>query len=276
MLDAACAEAVELARAAAREAGGADVGEHVDVVAEADRVASHSFACARRGYGGWRWTVTVARASRAKVVTVDEVALLPGPDALLPPAWVPWVERVQAGDLGVGGLVPTDSEDPGLVPAYAGLDLAGPQGAWSAEPGLLDELWFGRARVLSVEGRDEAADRWRAGGGGPDAPIAKKAPARCGSCAWSVPLAGALGQVFAVCSNLLAPDDGRVVSFDHGCGGHSEAEVSTAVAPLTDPVDDGGDDAFDLGDEVDGPPEVDQADRTDPVDQDDPEGATTS
>ena len=31
-----------------------------------------------------------------------------------------------------------------------------------------------------------------------------------------------LGQAFGVCSNLLSPADGRVVSFDHGCGGHSE------------------------------------------------------
>ncbi|MCZ9344178.1 DUF3027 domain-containing protein, partial [Streptomyces sp. TRM76130] len=77
-----CAEAVDLARAAAEEAAAPGVvGEHAGVLAEGDRVVTHYFACMELGYRGWRWAVTVARASRAKIVTVDEVALLPGPDA---------------------------------------------------------------------------------------------------------------------------------------------------------------------------------------------------
>ncbi|MCZ0974933.1 DUF3027 domain-containing protein [Streptomyces albulus] len=85
-----CAEAVDLARKAAEEtATPGTVGEHVDAVAEADRVVTHLFDCKQPGYRGWRWAVTVTRASRAKVVTLDESVLLPGPDALLAPSGCP-------------------------------------------------------------------------------------------------------------------------------------------------------------------------------------------
>ena len=84
--DAACLAAVDLARDAAEETAGAmGVGEHLGAQAEDDRVVTHFFACPHPGYQGWRWSVTVARASRAKVVTVDEVVLLPGEGSLLRP-----------------------------------------------------------------------------------------------------------------------------------------------------------------------------------------------
>ena len=46
---------------------------------------------------------------------------------------------------------------------------------------------------------------------------------------------GALSRVFGVCANEYAPDDGRVVSFDHGCGAHSEALVAQ-TEPLRTPT----------------------------------------
>ena len=61
------------------------VGEHLGARADDDRVVTHLFACPHPGYQGWRWSVTVARASRAKVVTVDEVVLLPGEGSMLAP-----------------------------------------------------------------------------------------------------------------------------------------------------------------------------------------------
>ena len=62
-----CVQAVDLARAAAAEmAGSGQVGEHVGADAEADRVVTHLFACLDPAYRGWRWAVTLARASRAK------------------------------------------------------------------------------------------------------------------------------------------------------------------------------------------------------------------
>ena len=39
-----------------------------------------------------------------------------------------------------------------------------------------------------------------------------------------MPLKGELNLMFGVCANKWSPDDGRVVSVDHGCGEHSEIE----------------------------------------------------
>ncbi|MFD7662948.1 DUF3027 domain-containing protein [Streptomyces sp. NPDC059788] len=120
-----CAEAVDLARVAAEEAAApGTVGEHVDAVADGDRVVTHLFECKEPGYRGWRWAVTVARASRAKHVTLDESVLLPGPDALLAPEWVPWSERLRPGDMGPGDLLPTEAEDLRLEPGYTGAQAA--------------------------------------------------------------------------------------------------------------------------------------------------------
>jgi hypothetical protein len=106
-LDAAAGGAVELARAAAEDVAEAgSVGEHLDASAEGDRIVSHAFACLLPGYRGWRWTVTVTRASRAKNVTVNEVCLLPGEDALQAPTWLPWDQRIAPGDVGPGGRPP--------------------------------------------------------------------------------------------------------------------------------------------------------------------------
>ena len=63
---------------------------------------------------------------------------------------------------------------------------------------------------------------------GPHTPIAHAAPAQCSTCGFYWPLAGALRQVFGVCANEYAPDDGKVVAADHGCGAHSEAAVDAA------------------------------------------------
>jgi hypothetical protein len=38
--------------------------------------------------------------------------------------------------------------------------------------------------------------------------------------------------VFGVCGNVYAPDDGRAVSVDHGCGAHSEALRDTVDTPV--------------------------------------------
>ena len=84
--DQACAEAVGLARAALEDVVGAQqVGEHHGIEVGGDRVVTHLFECLDPAYPGWRWAVTVTRASRAKNVTVDDSALLPGPDAILAP-----------------------------------------------------------------------------------------------------------------------------------------------------------------------------------------------
>ncbi|AXG79471.1 DUF3027 domain-containing protein [Streptomyces paludis] len=138
-----CAEAVDLARSAAEEAAAPGVvGEHVSAVAEGDRVVTHFFECKEMGYRGWRWAVTVTRASRAKVVTLDETVLLPGPDSLLAPEWVPWSERLRPGDMGPGDLLPTEADDLRLEPGYAGEDAGdeAPAGTVPAEALAYPEL----------------------------------------------------------------------------------------------------------------------------------------
>ena len=106
-----CAGAVDLARAAAVELAGASrVGDHVGADAEADRVVTHLFDCLDPAYRGWRWAVTLTRASRAKTCTVAETVLLPGPESILAPEWVPWRQRLRPGDLGVGDILPTAAD----------------------------------------------------------------------------------------------------------------------------------------------------------------------
>jgi hypothetical protein len=228
--------AVDVARDALVELVGAvDVGEHLGYASEDERVTTHYFACLRAGYRGWRWSVTVARAARQKHVTVDEIVLLPGDDAMVAPEWVPWRERIQPGDLGPGDLLPTDEDDPRLVPGYLADDEAIDD---ESVREVADEVGLGRSRVLSLEGRDLAAQRWYDGSHGPEAPIAQSAPAPCSTCGFLVRMAGPLSQVFGVCANAYANDDGRVVSFDHGCGAHSEAQFNkrNLPAPLPEPV----------------------------------------
>lgn len=211
-LDSLCAAAVDIARAAALAVGRDHVSEHVGVEEDGERVVTHLFACTDPAYAGWRWGVQVARASRAKLVTVNDVVLLPGPDSLLAPEWLPWSERLLPGDLRPGDLLPAPADDERLQLVIEDTD---------ADDGFI-EMGVGRVRVLSDIGRTDAAERWYGGDHGPDATIARQAPAHCVSCGFFVPVTGALGFAFGICANEYAPDDGRVVSVDHGCGAHSE------------------------------------------------------
>ena len=237
--DTACLAAVDLARQAAVEAAGVmGVGEHLGAVAEDDRVVSHFFACPHPGYRGWRWSVTVARASRARVVTVDEVVLLPGEGALAAPQWLPWADRIQPGDVAPGLLMPPAADDVRLEPGYTGGESAAD--ADPAEQSLarvvVAELGLGRERVLSPAGRDEAAERWLAGPSGPDNPMTKLAPDVCETCGFFVRLQGQLGVLFGVCTNAYSASDASVVSVDHGCGAHSNVPAEERADELPTPV----------------------------------------
>lgn len=239
-LDAVTAAAVDLARSAAVEAGGEDaVGAHLQAVAEdADRVVTHTFACELPGYGDWHWAVTLVRASRAKEPTVNEVVLLPSADALLAPSWVPWEERIGAGDIAPGMLMATPDNDPRLEPGFSATDLAadGDDADWVQLRSTVAELGLGRERVLSHFGRDEAAERWLAGRPGGNDEGSREAPAHCGTCGYFVALRGSLGVLFGACTNQYSPSDGRVVSLEHGCGGHSDVVAEERARELPEPV----------------------------------------
>ncbi|HET9255964.1 MAG TPA: DUF3027 domain-containing protein [Pseudonocardiaceae bacterium] len=219
---AAVREAIGLAREAAQaEAAGSPVGEYVGTQAEDADALTHLFEAGLPGYRGWRWAVTVASAGPGTPVTVSEVVLLPGPDALVAPSWVPWTQRVRAGDLGIGDLLPADPDDPRLVPGYLIDDDP------ATEP-LSPELGLGRTRVLSRDARLELLRRWRESDHGPDSEMARSAPDRCVNCGFYLPLGGVLGAALGVCGNDLAPADGHVVHAEFGCGAHSEVRVDTS------------------------------------------------
>jgi hypothetical protein len=225
------ADAVEFARAAVLDKTPEEqIGTHVGVSREDAVTASHLFEAQVPGHRGWRWCVTVALAGDDEPVTVSEVVLVPGPSALVAPAWVPWERRVRAGDLGVGDIFPTDENDPRLVPAYLQSDDPAVEEV-SRDAGL------GRVHVLSRFGRTEAASRWHGGEFGPRSDMARSAPDVCGTCGFFVPLAGSLRGVFGVCSNDIAPADGHVVDVEYGCGAHSEVEVEvTSSVPVAELV----------------------------------------
>ena len=211
-------DAADLARLAAIEdAKNQDfVGDLVSIDSD-EHVATYLFEAALPGYVGWRWAVTVTKIE-SDPATVCDVVLLPGPDSLLAPEWIPYSDRIIAGDVVAGTIVPTAADDPRLVPGSAVLPS-------DEELDLTEifELGGTRLRVLSIEGIDQAAKRWYEGDRGPDTDIARLAPKNCASCGFFLPITGSLRQAFGVCANAISPEDARVVSVNHGCGAHSEA-----------------------------------------------------
>ena len=196
------------------------VGEFYSIDSDEERVATYLFHAKLPGYSGWMWAVTVAKVDDKSPVTICDVVLLPGAKSLLAPNWVPYSQRIQPGDLGIGDVVPTSPDDERLTQSYAALP-----GEEELDIAQLFEFGLSRARVLSIVGRDAASKRWYEGDRGPRAPIAQSAPKPCSSCGFFIPIAGSLRSAFGVCSNAISPEDARVVSVDHGCGAHSEALI---------------------------------------------------
>ena len=214
---------LELARSAAiadagnQELVGADVSVEID---DDGRVETYLFEANLAGYKGWRWCVTIAIVDKKSEPTICDVVVLPGPDALLAPEWVAYRDRIQPGDVGVGDIVPSSLNDTRLVPSVHSLIADEELDAMQ-----VFDLGLGRARVMSIEGRDQASKRWYESDRGPQSPIAQAAPKPCSSCAFFLPIAGSLRSSFGVCANAISPEDARVVSVDHGCGAHSEATL---------------------------------------------------
>ena len=214
---------LELARSAAiADAGnpelvGADVSVEID---DDGRVETYLFEANLAGYKGWRWCVTIAIVDKKSEPTICDVVVLPGPDALLAPEWIAYRDRIQPGDVGVGDIVPSSLDDTRLVPSMHSLIADENLDAMQ-----VFDLGLGRARVMSIEGRDQASKRWYESDRGPQSPIAQSAPKPCSSCAFFLPIAGSLRSSFGVCANAISPEDARVVSVDHGCGAHSEATL---------------------------------------------------
>ena len=217
-------EALEAARDALHaSAPDEHVGQHTSSDTEfvdGAAVTTHTFSCTNPAYPGWYWAV--ATVEIGSTVTVSEVNLLPGAQALVPPQWQPWETRVQPGDLGVGDLLPTAPGDARLAPGFTDTgdadDLAPlAPAAW--------ELGLGRESVLSPLGLELAVDRWLSGQTGPRAAMAKAAPAACATCGFLAPIGGSVGQAFGVCANAFGAADGQIVALTFGCGAHSSVRL---------------------------------------------------
>lgn len=228
-IDQTLATAVDLAREALLEdVPAAQVGEHLGAAEEpsGDGLAvTHRFAASLPGYVGWYWAVSIARVP-GEDPTVNEVVLLPGDGSIKVSKWVPWAQRLRPGDLHPGDVVPSDREDDRLAPGYTLSDDQQVEAvAW--------ELGLGRERVLSREGRLDAAARWRNGTHSGHTAMARHAPASCGTCGFYLPLAGSMQGMFGACANEISPADGQVVTADFGCGAHSDATAKMNVELAT-------------------------------------------
>ena len=288
------------------------VGDVVNAIELGDNVTDFRLAADVRGYEGWQWSVTLYHDAEVGTWTVNESSLVPTDDALVPPAWVPWKDRLEPTDLAPTDSIGTDPDDPRLEGGFRKTEqvagaTAGEDGtsaetaeqaekstetAEQAEPAetvaektqdcaenaenaestdssetaesteatestetaetqetavteateetaeaakaeaqaqqtdeIVEEFALSRRHVLSPKGRAQVAKRWYEGPRGPKALSTKTADGNlCSTCGFFVPLKGELNLMFGVCANKWSPDDGRVVSVDHGCGEHSEIE----------------------------------------------------
>lgn len=289
------------------------VGDVVNAIELGDNVTDFRLAADVRGYEGWQWSVTLYHDAEVGTWTVNESSLVPTDDALVPPAWVPWKDRLEPTDLAPTDSIGTDPDDPRLEDGFrktkpvqaadaadastsvdkstnvgeaaTGAESGNADGSSDADVStdadnatnvdmqanagestnvdnvadgdkstnvatnvdkaaeavaaaeaieadkeaetddIVEEFALSRRHVLSPKGRAQVAKRWYEGPRGPKALSTKTADGNlCSTCGFFVPLKGELNRMFGVCANKWSPDDGRVVSVDHGCGEHSEIE----------------------------------------------------
>lgn len=227
------------------------VGNFIQAIDEGDGVTDFRFEAAVPGYENWQWSVTLFHDEVRDTWTVCESSLVPVAGALLAPPWIPWKDRLEPSDLSPTDSIGTEEDDPRLEDGFRSDDTqarterqqvaetderraeqSDPQIAQAAQrrrqeheqaQEIAEEYSLSRRRVLSTLGRSQAAERWYGGPHGPKALSTRTAGGKiCQTCGFYVCLQGDLGRMFGVCANKWSPDDGKVVSGDHGCGEHSE------------------------------------------------------
>ena len=239
------------------------VGDFVEAIVLGDNVTDFRFETRVRGYEGWQWSVTLYHDVELDHWTVNESSLVPTDKALRPPEWIPWKDRLEPTDLAVTDSIGTDPDDPRMEEGFrktgpaeqgenvssnaesaettddgdnAETDTDGIAGAQdetvaasvTSEEDIdeaIEEFDLSRRHVLTPLGRSQTAKRWYEGPRGPKSLSTKTSDGNpCSTCGFFIPLKGELNFLFGVCANKWSPDDGRVVSIDHGCGEHSEIE----------------------------------------------------
>lgn len=228
-----------IAKAVAIEVADEDnqVGDFVEAIDLGDDVTDFRFETRVRGYEGWQWSVTLYHDVELDHWTVNESSLVPTDRALRPPAWIPWKDRLEPTDLAVTDSIGTEPDDPRLEEGFRATNAG--EGAPAETPEMsetsetskedvedaVEEFELSRRHVLTPLGRAQTAKRWYEGPRGPKSLSTKTADGNpCSTCGFFIPLKGELNLLFGVCANKWSPDDGRVVSVDHGCGEHSEIE----------------------------------------------------
>ena len=239
------------------------VGDFVEAIDLGDNVTDFRFETRVRGYEGWQWSVTLYHDVELDHWTVNESSLVPTDKALRPPEWIPWKDRLEPTDLAVTDSIGTDPDDPRMEegfrktgPAEQGENVSSnAESAETTDAGdntetdtdgiagaqdenvaasvtseedideAVEEFDLSRRHVLTPLGRSQTAKRWYEGPRGPKSLSTKTSDGNpCSTCGFFIPLKGELNLLFGVCANKWSPDDGRVVSIDHGCGEHSEIE----------------------------------------------------
>ena len=239
------------------------VGDFVEAIDLGDNVTDFRFETRVRGYEGWQWSVTLYHDVELDHWTVNESSLVPTDKALRPPEWIPWKDRLEPTDLAVTDSIGTDPDDPRMEKGFrkvepaeqgenvssdaesvettdagdnAETDADGVGGSQDESAAAsvtseedideaVEEFDLSRRHVLTPLGRSQIAKRWYEGPRGPKSLSTKTSDGNpCSTCGFFIPLKGELNLLFGVCANKWSPDDGRVVSIDHGCGEHSEIE----------------------------------------------------
>ena len=186
------------------------VGDFVTSYDLEDHVTDFRFAVNIRGYEGWQWSVTLYHDEEIDSWTVNESSLISTEDALMPPKWIPWKDRLEPTDLAPTDSIGTDPDDERIEEGEV------EESSLQDVNDAVETFRLTRRHVLTSLGRAQAAKRWYEGPRGPKALSTKTAEGNlCSTCGFFVPLAGELDRMFGVCANKWSPDDGRVVSLDH-------------------------------------------------------------
>ena len=94
------------------------VGRLTRSINEDDHVTDFRFESKKRGYEGWEWSVTLYHDTDIDEWTVNESSLVPTDQALMPPAWVPWKDRLLPTDLSVTDSIGTEPDNSRLEDGF--------------------------------------------------------------------------------------------------------------------------------------------------------------
>ena len=181
------------------------VGDFVVANELEDHVTDFRFVANIRGYEGWQWSVTLYHDEELDSWTVNESSLIPTEDALMPPKWIPWKDRLEPTDLSPTDSIGTNPDDERIE------DGEVQESSLQDVNDAVEVFRLTRRHVLSSLGRAQAAKRWYEGPRGPKALSTKTAEGNlCSTCGFFVPLKGELDRLLGVCANKWSPDDGRI------------------------------------------------------------------